>query len=227
MGDYAGRTEVEWALARERMVREQLETRGIRDPRVLDAMRQVPRHLFVDETMTARAYADCALPIGEGQTISQPYMVAVMTQALAVPVPARVMEIGTGSGYQAAVLSRLASEVLTIEHRPDLAAAAIARLTRLGCGNVRVIVGDGSRGHAEAAPYDGILVTAGAPRVPSSLRGQLADGARLVIPVGTPSQQALTVVERQGIAFTTTLGDGCVFVPLVGEEAWPADPRGY
>ena len=214
-----------WTAARERMVREQLEPRGIRDPRVLDVMRRVPRHLFVDPSIAVRAYEDCALPIAEGQTISQPYMVAVMTQALAVPPNARVLEIGTGSGYQAAVLSGLALEVVTIELRPELAAAASARLARLGYGNVRVVVGDGSRGYPEGAPYGGIVATAGAPRVPPSLRDQLDEGARLVIPVGPASQQEITVIERQGNAFITTRGDGCVFVPLIGEEAWPGDPR--
>jgi protein-L-isoaspartate(D-aspartate) O-methyltransferase len=214
-------TDGSWTAARERMVREQLVPRGIHDPRVLDAMMRVPRHLFVDAATAVRAYEDCALPIGEGQTISQPYMVAVMTQALAVPPNARVLEVGTGSGYQAAVLSALAREVVTIEHRPALAAAASARLARLGYDNVRVLVGDGSRGYPARAPYHGILVTAGAPRVPASLRSQLEEGARLVIPVGPSSQQEITVVERQGNAFITMHGDGCVFVPLIGEEAWP------
>jgi len=211
----------EWATARERMVVDQLERRGIRDARVLAAMRRVPRHLFVNPDQQANAYDDRALPIGDGQTISQPYMVAVMTAWLGVRADARVLEVGTGSGYQAAVLAELAREVITIERRDDLASVAEQRLADLGYSNVTVIVGDGSRGYPARAPYHGIIVTAGAPLVPASLEAQLAEGARLVVPVGSSTHQDLAVVERSGLSFTRTAGEGCVFVPLVGVEGWP------
>ncbi len=211
----------DWAEARNRMVAEQIERRGIRDPRVLEAMRRVPRHLFVDPEQQAHAYADRALPIGDGQTISQPYMVAVMTEKLALAAGACVLEIGTGSGYQAAVLAEIAGEVITIERRDDLAGAADVRLASLGYEHVTVIVGDGSRGFPRRAPYGGIIVTAGAPLVPASLQAQLADGARLVVPVGSTFEQDLVIVERQGAGFLQSRGEGCVFVPLVGIEGWP------
>jgi protein-L-isoaspartate(D-aspartate) O-methyltransferase len=206
------------------MVSEQLERRGIRDPRVLDAMRNVPRHLFVPPERQASAYEDQALPIGDGQTISQPYMVAIMTEALSIAAGARVLEIGTGSGYQAAVLAVLAREVITIERRPGLAAAAEHRLTSLGFTNVKVVVADGSVGYPGAAPYDAVLATAGAPQVPASLRTQLGDGARLVVPVGSAFHQDLVVIERRGGTFVESRGEGCVFVPLVGREGWPEAP---
>ncbi len=184
-------------------------------------MRDVPRHLFVPEAVARDAYEDRPLPIGEGQTISQPYMVAAMTAALA-PGPAdRVLEVGTGSGYQAAILARLARSVVTIERHPALAARARAAMDALGITNVRVVVGDGSNGYPDEAPYDRILVTAGAPAVPESLKDQLADGGRLVIPVGSEGLQHLIVVERQGAAFATVEGEGCVFVPLIGQHGWP------
>ncbi len=206
---------------REQMVRDQLAARGITDARVLDAMRRVPRHLFVPRAQQARAYADQAVPIGSGQTISQPFMVAVMTEALALGGTEHVLEIGTGSGYQTAVLATLARDVVSIERWPVLAAEARARLGALGCTNVRVNVGDGSAGWPADAPYDAILVTAGAPRVPEPLKAQLCDGGRLVIPVGPREHQQLTVVARRGGEFTEVARDGCVFVPLVGEGGWP------
>jgi protein-L-isoaspartate(D-aspartate) O-methyltransferase len=214
----------DWAEARARMVSEQLERRGIRDPRVLDAMRNVPRHLFVPPERQASAYDDQALSIGDGQTISQPYMVAVMTEALSVAAGARILEIGTGSGYQAAILAVLAREVITIERRPGLAAAAGRRLASLGFTNVTIVVADGSVGYPGAAPYDAVLATAGAPQVPASLRTQLADGARLVVPVGSAFHQDLVVIERRGETFVESRGEGCVFVPLVGREGWPEAP---
>lgn len=200
---------------------DQLVARGIRDPRVLDAMQRVPRHLFVEPHTQGLAYADRALPIGDGQTISQPYMVAAMTAALRLEGGERVLDVGTGSGYQAAVLAEVAREVVTIERRADLADAARDRLAALGYRNVRVVVGDGSLGFADAAPYGGILVAAASPRIPWSLKRQLADGGRLVIPVGPPDQQFLTIVERDGDAFSESVREGCVFVPLVGAEGWP------
>ncbi len=202
------------------MVHDQLEGRGITNRRVLDAMRGVPRHLFVPDVPASAAYDDRALPIGEGQTISQPYMVASMTEALAAGADARVLEIGTGSGYQAAVLSRLAREVVTIERKAGLAALARDRLTALGFTNVTVVDGDGSDGFPPQAPYGGILVTAGAPVVPAALKEQLENGARLVVPVGSRLVQRLTIVERHGDVFAEIPGESCVFVPLIGSTAW-------
>jgi protein-L-isoaspartate(D-aspartate) O-methyltransferase len=211
---------ISWDDARERMITEQLEPRGIRNARVLDAMRRVPRHMFVPPEAEELAYADRALPIANGQTISQPYMVAVMTEALAPAADARVLEIGTGSGYQAAVLAALAREVITIERHAELAVAAEARLQRCGYVNIRVVVGDGTLGWPQEAPYDGIIVTAGAPRVPPQLVEQLIDGGRLVIPIGSRDHQILTIVTRRADAFTETRREGCVFVPLVGRDGW-------
>jgi protein-L-isoaspartate(D-aspartate) O-methyltransferase len=203
------------------MVDEQLMARGIRAARLLDAMRRVPRHLFVPRDQQPLAYTDRALPIAGNQTISQPFMVATMTEALAVEPASLVLEVGTGSGYQAAVLSLLAKEVLSIERRPELAAAAAATLRSLGYGNVKVIVGDGTLGAPELAPFDGILVTAGAPRVPAALLDQLRDQGRLVIPVGPPAQQEVVVVTRDGDRFEESRREGCVFVPLIGAAGWP------
>ena len=203
------------------MVAEQLVARGIRDERVLDAMRRVPREAFVPETSRALAYADRALPIGSAQTISQPYMVAVMTEAIALTAAARVLDVGTGSGYQAAILGELARDVITIERWPDLAEAARATLVSLGYKNVRVIVGDGSLGYAADAPFDAILVGAGAPRIPAALTQQLSpDGGRLVIPIGPPDLQRLTVVTRRGDRLSETVRQPCIFVPLIGDEGW-------
>ena len=215
---------VDWAEARARMVLEQLERRGVRDPRVLEAMGSVPRHLFVPSERQANAYDDRALPIEDGQTISQPYMVAIMTEALAIAPGAHVLEIGTGSGYQAAILAVLARDVITIERRRGLAEAAGRRLVSLGFTNVTVVVADGSGGYPEGAPYDGVMATAGAPQVPASLKTQLADGGRLVVPVGSAFHQDLVVIERRGETFVESRGEGCVFVPLVGREGWPEAP---
>jgi protein-L-isoaspartate(D-aspartate) O-methyltransferase len=211
---------------RQRMVDEQIAARGVRDPRVLDAMRDVPRHRFVADDAQWQAYEDRPLPIGEGQTISQPYMVAAMTELLSPQPSSVVLEIGTGSGYQTAVLARLAAHVTSIERHAPLADRAGRILEMLGYANVRVLVGDGTEGHAAGAPYDRILVTAGAPGVPDSLKRQLGEGGRLVIPVGPPGFQRLVLVERRGLAFDLTEGEGCVFVPLVGREGWPADGIG-
>lgn len=201
---------------------EQLVARGIRDSRVLQAMRRVPREAFVPESSQGLAYADRALPIGGGQTISQPFMVAVMTEALMLQGAERVLEIGTGSGYQAAILAELAAEVISIERRPELADEARRIIRSLGYANVEIIVGDGTLGLAARAPFDRILVTAGAPRVPEALTQQLsADGGRLVIPVGTSDQQWLRVIARVGDRFEDTTREACVFVPLVGDDAWP------
>jgi protein-L-isoaspartate(D-aspartate) O-methyltransferase len=205
---------------RDEMVRLQVERRGVTDARVLAALRAVPRERFVPEESAAAAYEDHALGIGLGQTISQPYMVAVMTAALRLAPSDRVLEIGTGSGYQAAVLAHLAGSIVSIERHAPLADAARARLEALGLTNVTVIVGDGTEGYAAGAPYDAILVTAGAPHVPAALRDQLADGGRLVVPVGTAWHQDLVLVERRGASFREMPGEGCVFVPLIGRDGW-------
>lgn len=211
---------------RERMVDSQIVARGVRDARVLDALRAVPRHLFVPECSRAEAYEDRPLPIGEGQTISQPYMVAIMTEVLAVRDTDRVLEVGTGSGYQSAILARLAREVITIERHAVLAAAAEAVLRSLCIENVRVFVGDGTEGYAVAAPFDRILVTAGAPAVPETLEAQLAPEGRLVIPVGPPGHQVLTVIDRHGAEYVHHEGEGCVFVPLIGRHGWGGRANG-
>ncbi len=207
---------------REQMVAGQLETRGIRDPRVLDAMRRVPRELFVPDAFRAQAYADRALPIDAGQTISQPFIVAAMTEALALTGSEHVLEIGTGSGYQTAILAELARDVVSLERHATLADAARQRLATLGYHHVSIVVADGSLGYPSAAPYHAILVAAAAPRVPEALSSQLADGGRLVIPIGTRAEQTLTVVRRHGERLETAGRDGCVFVPLVGAQGWPA-----
>jgi protein-L-isoaspartate(D-aspartate) O-methyltransferase len=207
--------------ARERMVATQIAARGVTDSRVLAAMREVPRHLFVPEAVGRDAYDDRPLPIGEGQTISQPYMVAAMSAALAPTPTDRVLEVGTGSGYQAAILARLARSVVTIERHPSLAARAERTLSALGILNVRVVLGDGSKGYPADAPYDRILVTAAAPAVPEPLKSQLADGGRLVMPVGPETLQRLMRINRQADRYTGHEGEGCVFVPLIGEHGWP------
>jgi protein-L-isoaspartate(D-aspartate) O-methyltransferase len=212
----------DFAEARRRMIAEQLGRRGISDARVLDAMGRVRREAFIDDSLRWRAYADQALPIGGGQTISQPYMVATMSEALGLAGVERVLEIGTGSGYQTAILAELAREVVSIERHADLGEQARARLAALGYQNVTVLLGDGSAGVPAFAPYDAILVAAGAPRVPDALKQQLAEGGRLVIPVGPQGHQSLILVRRNGDEFTETTREGCVFVPLVGREGWPA-----
>ncbi len=202
------------------MVEEQLKTRGIRDERVLGAMATVPRHLFVEEALQDRAYDDCALSIGEGQTISQPYMVAIMTELLELNEDARVLEIGTGSGYQSAVLSLIASEVFTVERIHSLALKAEKRMKDMKYNNVRVIVSDGTLGLPEHAPYDGIVVTAGAPEIPHHYIEQLKRDGRLVIPVGSRHSQVLSVIRKTSSGTEKTLSTACVFVPLIGREGW-------
>jgi protein-L-isoaspartate(D-aspartate) O-methyltransferase len=202
------------------MVDHQIQARGVEDRRVLDAMRKVPRHVFVPREYVDSAYADRPLPIGLGQTISQPYMVAVMTEALKLEGHEKVLEVGTGSGYQAAILAEIVDHVVTLERLPELAEAAGDALRQLGYISVEVIVGDGSKGYEARAPYDGIVVTAGAPKIPSALTDQLADGGRLVIPVGNSFQQTLTRVTRRGDGQDIERLEGCVFVPLIGEYGW-------
>jgi protein-L-isoaspartate(D-aspartate) O-methyltransferase len=206
--------------ARCAMIETQIERRGVRDSRVLGAMRAVPRHAFVPADLRAQAYEDVPLPIGGGQTISQPYMVAAMTAALRLRGTERVLEVGSGCGYQAAVLAALAREVVTVEYRPDLAAATSARLAEMRYENVHVHCGDGTLGLPEMAPFDAILVAAGAPAVPAPLLAQLAEGGRMVIPVGNLESQELQLVERSRDIFQTTVLDTCRFVPLIGAHGW-------
>lgn len=211
--------------ARDAMVRTQIERRGVRDPRVLEAMREVPRERFVPSAQRSRALADCALPIAEGQTISQPYVVGRMVEAVRLQPGARVLEIGTGSGYAAAVLAEIADTVDTVERHEELADAARGRFQTLGFERIRVHVGDGSLGWPEHAPYDAILVSAGAPDVPPTLLRQLAVGGNLVLPIG-PSpydQDLLRVHRRDDDDFRRTQLGGVRFVPLVGEEGWSGD----
>ncbi len=202
------------------MVEEQLRARGIGDGRVLAAMGKVPREEFISADDAKNAYGDFPLPIGEGQTISQPYIVAAMVEALEVRPEDRVLEVGTGTGYQAAILGELAKEVWSIERHAELADRAREILRTLGYANVYVVTGDGSLGLAEHAPYDKILVAAAAPRVPETLVAQLADGGRLVIPVGTRQEQQVLVVRKMGEETVVTTREGCRFVPLVGEQGW-------
>jgi protein-L-isoaspartate(D-aspartate) O-methyltransferase len=202
------------------MVDHQLRRRGIKDERVLAAMVKIPRHRFLPDPNEPGAYGDYPLPIGYGQTISQPYMVAVMSEALCLTGNERVLEIGTGSGYQAAILAELSREVYSIERFPSLAERARSVLTDLGYTNVTVIVGDGSLGHSEAAPYDRIIVTAAAPEISNPWVEQLAEGGILLAPIGDRWGQTLTkAVKRGGKLEYQNLG-GCVFVPLVGEHGW-------
>lgn len=215
----------DFAIQRSEMIDRQLRRRGIIDERVLAAMAAVHREDFVPQELRRRAYEDGPLPIGEGQTISQPYMVAAMTAALRISGNERVLEIGTGCGYQAAALSRLAKTVYTIEVRTELAASAAERLARLGYDNVHVHCGDGTLGLPELAPFDAILVAAAAPEVPEPLRSQLAEGGRMIVPVGDPENQELHLIERSGTSFHTTALEGCRFVPLVGYHGWKEPPR--
>jgi protein-L-isoaspartate(D-aspartate) O-methyltransferase len=212
------------AAGRRRMVDEHLAARGIRDGRVLAAMAELPRHEFVDGPLRARAYEDRPLPIGRGQTISQPWIVARMTEALQLQGGERVLEIGTGSGYQAAVLSRLCRRVYTVERHEELLGRAREVFERLGLDNIVSRRGDGSIGWGSEAPFDGILVTAGAPEVPRALLTQLALGGRLVLPVGDRREQQLTIlVRRSEEQFDGSSAGACTFVPLVGREGWKGE----
>jgi protein-L-isoaspartate(D-aspartate) O-methyltransferase len=202
------------------MVAGQLQARGIRDERVLNAMARVPRHEFVSADYREQAYEDHPIPIAEGQTISQPYIVALMTEVLALSSKDKVLEVGTGSGYQTAILAELTQEVFSIERHPALAEAAHALLARLGYTNVRVIVGVGSAGVPEFAPYDAIVVAAAAPGVPDALWQQLAAGGRLVVPVGPPDAQELQLIKNMNGTALTHRIEGCRFVPLIGEHGY-------
>jgi protein-L-isoaspartate(D-aspartate) O-methyltransferase len=206
---------------RRRMVSLQIAGRGVRDRRVLAALATIPRHRFVPATLAAAAYDDAPLPVGWGQTISQPYMVALMTAAARPRRGERVLEIGTGSGYQTAILAHLASRVFTIERVPELAAEARRRLADLGFDNVEWRVGDGTLGWPEVAPFDGIVVTAAAPAVPAPLAAQLAPGGRIVVPVGDLAFQELVVGVASATGLKTRAQGGCRFVPLLGRHAFP------
>ena len=214
------------ALERRRMVDSQLRSRDITDRRVLAAMGQVPRHRFVRPMDQPLAYTDAPLPIGHRQTISQPYIVALMTQLVEPRPEDTLLEIGTGSGYQAAVLATLARRVISVERIPELAQLARSVLLELGIENVEILEGDGTRGYAAEAPYAGIVVTAGAPRLPEALRDQLAEGGRLVLPVGSRDGQMLERWTRRGGEVQRERIAPVAFVPLIGEQGWSEDAAG-
>ena len=220
--DLPGPPTARFARERERMVEEQLVRRGITDARALEAMRKIPRHLFVEEALRDRAYGDHPLPIGEGQTISQPYIVGIMTQLLHLTGSEKVLEIGSGSGYQTAVLAELARRVCSVERIASLAARARATLEAMGYTNVWVRTADGTFGWPDEAPFDRILVSAAAPAVPEPLFDQLVEGGRMVLPVGDPFAQTLTVVDRVGGEKKISADSGCVFVKLIGKYGWEA-----
>jgi len=206
---------------RNKMVSTQIESRGVKDKHVLKAMRKVPRHIFVEEALWERAYDDHPLPIGQGQTISQPYMVGSMTEALELKGKGKVLEIGTGSGYQTAILAEIAEQVFTIERIEELLKKARRTLDRLGYANVVFRVGDGTIGWQDQAPFDAILVAAGAPDVPEYLFEQLAEGGRMAVPIGDVHGQTLVVIKKKAGKQVKTTHFGCVFVPLIGKNGWP------
>jgi len=212
---------MEFSISRRRMVERQLLDRGIKDARVIEAMKEIPRHLFVPEAFREQAYSDYPVGIGEKQTISQPYIVARMTEALELKGEERVLEIGTGSGYQAAVLSRLVAKVYSLERIASLARQARRALDQTGCRNVNLMVSDGTLGWQQEAPFDAIIVTAAAPGVPEEYPTQLAPGGRLIIPVGDREGQELIRITRQGANdFQEEKLLDCRFVPLIGQRGW-------
>ena len=208
------------ASTRERMVRELVEGRGIKDKRVIDAMRKVPRHVFVRDTLRSQAYGDHALPIGQQQTISQPYIVARMSEMLEIAAEHTVLEIGTGSGYQTAILSHLARRVFSLERVPELAHQAIQRIRELGLLNVKIQAFDGTVGWSEVAPFDRIMITAAAPKAPEPLLSQLKEGGKLLVPEGTQEAQKLVLYTRGPRGFRRKEGEAVSFVPLVGRHGW-------
>ena len=210
----------DFGALRKHMVETQLVSRGIKDARTLKAFLKVPRHEFVLPEEIDSAYGDFPLGIGEGQTFSQPYMVACMTEHLSLKGDEKVLEIGTGSGYQAAILAELAREVRSVERIYDLAKSAASRLERLGYKNIKVKAGDGTLGWPEEAPFDAIIVTAAAPDIPRALSKQLKNGGRLIAPVGTRTSQALRILTKKSNRISSTDGCPCVFVPLIGEQGW-------
>jgi protein-L-isoaspartate(D-aspartate) O-methyltransferase len=199
------------------MVEVQLMARGISDKRLLEVMEKIPRHLFVPDNIKEYAYDDSALPIGEGQTISQPYMVTIMTELLELKGTEKVLEVGTGSGYQAAILSSLCKKVISVERIKPLADKSAKLLAELGYNNVEVVVGDGTEGYEPESPYDGIIVTAACPDIPDPLIRQLKEGGRLILPVGERYSQTLIIVRKEGGKIETEQSIGCVFVPLIGK----------
>jgi protein-L-isoaspartate(D-aspartate) O-methyltransferase len=215
--------EANYAQERNHMVNSQLIPRGLADSRVLAAMRKVPRHRFVPPHLWDQAYNDYPLPIGEDQTISQPYIVALMTEILEPREGDRVLEIGTGSGYQAAILAELVAQVFTMDRMGPLASRALEVLEKLGYQNIQARVGDGTLGWPEEAPFDGIIVTAAAPQVPRPLTEQLALGGRLVIPVGDRYSQTLTCIRKTKDGLKFEYHGGCRFVPLIGKFGWPEE----
>lgn len=211
------------AVLREMMVEEQLIPRGISDRRVLEVMRKVPRHIFVPTVSLENAYGDYPIPVGSGQTISQPYMVALMTQCLELRGEEKVLEIGTGSGYQAAILAELAKEVYSVERHETLAKDAQDILGKFAYTNIKIKAGDGTEGWQEYAPFDGIIVTAGTPLIPPPLIEQLAEGGKLVVPVGGAFSQILILARKRGGEITQEEICGCTFVPLIGKYGWRAE----
>ncbi len=211
---------MDYAALRKKMVEEQLIPRGIKNPRVLAAFSKVERHKFIPEDLRASAYGDFPVPIGQNQTISQPYIVALMTECLGLTGKERVLEIGTGSGYQAAILAELSREVYSIERFKDLAKNAQDILNELGYKNIKIKVDDGTLGWEEAAPFDGIIVTAASPRIPLPLTEQLKDKGKLVLPLGESFSQVLTVMEKKKGRLDSIGVCGCVFVPLIGKYGW-------
>jgi protein-L-isoaspartate(D-aspartate) O-methyltransferase len=211
---------IDFPKARLRMVEEQIIGRGIKDSRVIAAMKKVPRHLFVEEALQSQAYSDHPLPIGEKQTISQPFMVALMTEALKLEGREKVLEIGTGSGYQTAILAQLAAKVFSIERIRSLAIRARKLIYELGYLNVEIKFSDGTSGWTEESPFDAIIVTAGAPEVPQPLGDQLATGGRLVVPVGDPYSQDLLRINKTGEGMKKEDLGGCRFVKLIGRYGW-------
>ncbi len=211
---------MDYETLRKRMVEEQLIPRGIKDPRVLNAFYKIERHKFIPENLRNTAYADFPLPIGEGQTISQPYIVALMTECLGLTGREKVLEIGTGSGYQTAILAELAGEVYSIERFESLAERAQTFLGELGYKNIKIRVGDGTMGWEEARPFDRIIITAASPKVPLPLLDQLADNGKLILPLGESFSQVLTLVEKKDGKLKSIDICGCVFVPLIGKHGW-------
>ncbi len=217
---------MDYAAARARMVEDQIQARGVRGERVLEAMRRVPRHLFVTETLRERAYDDTPLPIGDRQTISQPYIVALMAEALELDGGERILEVGTGSGYEAAVLAELCGELYSVERIPALAERATELLESLGYRNVHVRVGDGSLGWSQAAPFLGVVVSAAAPRIPRPLVEQLATGGRLVLPLGEEESQTLVRLRKTGEGLREECLGECRFVKLIGTYGWMGREEG-
>lgn len=209
---------------RAEMVETQLKARGLTDERLMAAFRKVPRHLFVPAEFRREAYADHPLPIESGQTISQPYIVGLMTDCLRLRGHERVLEIGAGTGYQTAILAEMALDIFSVERLPELMQAVAKRLEGLGYLNVHLSVGNGTLGWTEHAPYDAVLVSAAAPKIPEPLIAQLAEGGRMVLPIGAPQAQMLTLVEKhRGVLHQQEIAS-CAFVPLIGQHGWPGDP---